>query len=329
MNYVDINRQFTTQNTETNLSDANGRAIWALGYLVAQEAILPAAFIATAEAILERVLPRVEMMHSTRAMAFTIKGLYYYNLDRQSPAVSRIIQTLADRLVQMYRHESEVGWLWYESYLTYANSTLPEALLCAWLDTPKPVYKDIARASFDFLLSMIFSDDEIRVISNETWLQKGDKPSRHGEQPIDVAYTILALSQFCEVFGEQAYGEKMKMAFDWFLGKNSLHQIVYNPCTSGCYDGLEEMHVNLNQGAESTVSYLMARLTLEAQLTAATPVQTEWATPQNDARLIQKQWINDESSGAVYWRNTQQAAQPDCQADRSWRHPAAKHDRRS
>ena len=57
--------------------------------------------------------------------------------------------------------------------------------------------------------------------------------------------------------------KKMKIAFDWFLGKNHLHQIIYNPCTGGCYDGLEESYVNLNQGSESSVSYLMARMTFE------------------------------------------------------------------
>jgi hypothetical protein len=46
------------------------------------------------------------------------------------------------------------------------------------------------------------------------------------------------------------------------LGNNHLQQIVYNPCTGGCYDGVEEHNVNLNQGAESTLSYLMARLAI-------------------------------------------------------------------
>jgi hypothetical protein len=84
-----------------------------------------------------------------------------------------------------------------------------------------------------------------------------------GEQPIDVAYTILALSTFYDAFKDEKYLKKMKIAFDWFLGKNHLNHIIYNPCTGGCYDGLEEDYINLNQGAESTVSYLMARLTLE------------------------------------------------------------------
>jgi hypothetical protein len=87
-----------------------------------------------------------------------------------------------------------------------------------------------------------------------------------GEQPIDVAYTILALSKFNDVFEDDGYFYKMEMSFNWFLGNNHLSQIIYNPCTGGCYDGLEENHVNLNQGAESTISYLMARLTVEKSL---------------------------------------------------------------
>jgi hypothetical protein len=73
----------------------------------------------------------------------------------------------------------------------------------------------------------------------------------------------LALDKFYEVFQDEDYYNKLEIAFNWFLGNNRLHQIIYNPCTGGCYDGLEENQVNINQGAESTVSYLMARLTIE------------------------------------------------------------------
>jgi hypothetical protein len=73
----------------------------------------------------------------------------------------------------------------------------------------------------------------------------------------------LALSRFKKYFESDQYPEMMQNAFNWFLGKNHLNQIIYNPATGGCYDGLEEKNVNLNQGAESTVSYLMARLCFE------------------------------------------------------------------
>ncbi|MFM9949188.1 MAG: glycosyltransferase [Saprospiraceae bacterium] len=260
LNYADCDKKFTTQNEETNLADSNGRAIWSLGYLVSKRAILPGEFIKTAEDVLEGFLPNVNKMHSTRAMAFVLKGLYYYNLEKKSPENVLIIKMLANRLVQMYRHESEQDWQWFESYLTYGNSILPEAILCAWLATGDPVYKEITKTSFDFLLSLTFKNDTIKVISNRSWLQKGKKAAEHGEQPIDVAYTILALRKFYDVFLDESYARKLATAFSWFLGNNHLHQIIYNPCTGGCYDGLEESHVNLNQGAESTLSYLMARL---------------------------------------------------------------------
>jgi hypothetical protein len=163
----------------------------------------------------------------------------------------------------MYRHESDEEWQWFEGYLTYANSIVPEALLYAWLLTGETIYKEIALTSFNFLLSKTFNKNGIEVISNKNWLQRGKTPGNFGEQPIDVAYTIMTLSKFYEVFSDEDYLRNMETAFNWFLGNNRLHQIIYNPCTGGCYDGLEETHVNLNQGAESTISYLLARLTVE------------------------------------------------------------------
>ncbi len=103
--------------------------------------------------------------------------------------------------------------------------------------------------------------------------QEPDPISTGGEQPIDVAYTIMTLSKFYRVFGDKDYKVKMELAFNWFLGNNRLNQIVYNPCTGGCYDGLEEFHVNLNQGAESTLSYLMARLTVETSRIKENPAK--------------------------------------------------------
>ena len=108
---------------------------------------------------------------------------------------------------------------------------------------------------------------------------KRRKAGSFGEQPIDVAYTIMTLSKFYDVFKTKDYRLKMLTSFNWFLGNNRLHQTVYNPCTGGCYDGLEELNVNLNQGAESTVSYLMARLTIEkyknSNITVKVPLQNQ------------------------------------------------------
>ena len=263
LNYVDKDCKFTDQNKAVNLDDSNGRAIWALGYLLSLIDVLPTKVVLEADRVIGKSLNGLELIHSPRAMAFAVKGLYYYYRAIKSPENLTLIKTFSQRLVEMYEQESSEEWEWFEGYLTYANSTMPEAMLYAWLLTGETIYKDIALKSFNFLLSHIFNENGIEVISNKKWLVKGQEAGHFGEQPIDVAYTIMTLSKFYDVFVDEDYRKKMEIAFDWFLGNNRLHQIVYNPCTGGCYDGLEETHVNLNQGAESTVSYLMARLTIE------------------------------------------------------------------
>ncbi len=263
LNYIGKDNNFTAENEKANLDDANGRAVWALGFTVSLADILPRELILKADSILEKSLHPLPGVTSTRAMAFAIKGLYYHHSTIKSHDNLVLVKTFANRLVQMYRHESNETWEWFEGYLTYANSILPEAMLYAWLLTGEAAYEDIARSSFRFLLSHTFNENGIEVISNKQWLQKGQKAGHYGEQPIDVAYTVMTLSKFYDEFKDEDYFTKMKIAFNWFLGSNRLHQIIYNPCTGGCYDGLEETHVNLNQGAESSVSYLMARMTME------------------------------------------------------------------
>lgn len=194
-------------------------------------------------------------------MAFIMKGLSCV-ADRSYHAQ---LDMLAARLAAMFGHESRDGWHWYEPYLTYGNSCIPEAMLCAYEVTGKPDYKVIAYKSFEFLLGQVMADDGIHVVTNRGWAHRG-KPRnncRGGEQPIDVAYTIIALDRFYRIDHDDRYREMLVTSFEWFLGRNHIRQHVYNPVTGGCFDGLEEKVVNINQGAESTLSYLMARLIMD------------------------------------------------------------------
>ena len=263
LNYVDKMNKFTNQNEQVNLDDSNGRAVWALGYLISMTDTLPYNIIIDATTILTKLLANISGIYSTRAMAFTIKGLYYYRQESKNPEIITLIRVFADRLLQMLRHESSEKWNWFEGYLTYANSILPESMLYAWLLTREQKYLDAANTSLEFLLSQTFNNDSIEVISNRNWLSRGGEKINVGEQPIDVSYSVMTLGAFYDILHDEKYKNKMEIAFNWFLGNNRLHQIVYNPCTGGCFDGLEENNVNLNQGAESTLSYLMARLTVE------------------------------------------------------------------
>ena len=296
LNYVDQENRFTNQNNAVNLDDANGRAVWALGFLVSLKGLLPSEIISEAENIMEKSLLHMVTVHSTRAMAFAIKGLYYYHSVINSTQNLALAKIFGNRLVQMYKHESDKNWKWFEGYLTYANSILPESMLYAWLLTGDTIYRDIALSSFNFLLEQIFNGNGIEVISNKNWLQKGQEAGHFGEQPIDVAYTIMTLSKFYDEFKDADYRLKIETAFNWFLGNNRLHQIIYNPCTGGCYDGLEESNINLNQGAESTVSYLMARLTIEQYIISDNPIYVQLDNPST-VRIKQRKLIYSTNHG--------------------------------
>ena len=262
-NYVDYQEQFTKQNTEVNLEDSNGRAIWALGYVLSDTENLPKSLVTKAENCFESVIQNVVDFKSPRAIGFVLKGLYYYQENEPKIPYNKIAETLAEELLRIFNITNDKKWEWFEDYLTYANSVLPEALLYAWLITKNKKYKEVAETTFDFLLSQYFMKGQIKVISNDGWFHKRNKRTFHGEQPIEVAYTVLSLDLFYKVTHKKKYAKQLHTAFSWFLGNNHLKQIMYNPVNGACYDGLEKENININQGAESSICYLMARLIVE------------------------------------------------------------------
>lgn len=263
INYMDQFNHEHIKNSYVNLEDSNSRAVWALGTLISFDDQMPAGINKRAITCFLKCKPWVSNLLSPRAIGFSIKGLYAYYVSTKDKFVIPIIEHLANNLITKYDLLAAKNWKWFEDYMTYANSILPEGMIYAYLTTGNTAYKKVAVESFDFLLSKMFFKDGFRVISNNGWYQRNEKPLQFGEQPIDVSYTIQALNVFYQVTGNSEYKSKMDLAFEWFLGRNQLNQIMYNPVSGGCFDGLEEKNVNLNQGAESTICYLMARLIIE------------------------------------------------------------------
>lgn len=262
LNYVDKDGIFTSQNEEVGLDDSNGRAMWALGYFISCAGHFPAPWKEEAETVFKRSFQLFDRIESPRSIAFMLKGFYYYSRECPSTQTDACIWLLASKLAKIYRQTAEGNWRWFETYLTYDNAILPEAMLLAHLAIGREDYKEIAHESFEFLLKKVFVGNRIQVVSNQGWMHKGKSSHRFGEQPVDVAGMVMALKTFYQTFKEEKYLCMQKDAFNWFLGNNHLRQIIYNPATGGCYDGLEENNINLNQGAESAVCYLMARLSL-------------------------------------------------------------------
>lgn len=266
-NYKDFNRQLTPQNELVNLEDSNGRALWSLGFTLAHCEKLPLDLVQQAQKAWDKAVVHIHKVGSPRAIAYMLKGLYYYHLVHQEEDVKKSIVQLADKLLNHYHINSDEDWCWYEDYMTYANNVLPEAMLFSFLATGDLKYKKIALVTFDFLLSHYFMKGEFSVISNRGWFVKGSHKNTYGEQPIEVATTIITLHLFYEITGNVKYKEQLKVAFSWFLGNNHLHQIIYNPVNGASYDGLEEKNVNINQGAESTLCFFKVQLIMDAYKT--------------------------------------------------------------
>ena len=262
-NYLDADKKISTQNHVENLDDANGRAIWALGTMMALHHLFNPSYFRVIQRMMRKAIEALEHMYSPRAIAFSIKGLIQYNEVFKDAQINELLQKLASRLAASYRLHHTASHPWFESKITYGNAVLPEALLLVSQLDGNRNFQQIAIKSFHYLCDLHFENNHFKVISNQTWYEPGKQHASSGEQPIDVAYTILALSTFYKITANNRYLIQMKKAFDWYLGNNQLSQIVYNPVSGGCLDGIEAHEVNINQGAEATATFLMARNRIE------------------------------------------------------------------
>lgn len=163
-------------------------------------------------------------------------------------------------LIDLYKKNSQPDWQWFEDTLAYSNGVIPEALFLAYKIIGDQRYFNIAKSTLDFLVANSFNGDVCVPVGQKGWFERGKEKTVFDQQPEEIAALVLALKAAYEVSDDERYRCLMRKAFDWFLGNNVLGQVVYSHISGGCYDGVGEKSINLNQGAESTVSYLIARL---------------------------------------------------------------------
>jgi len=257
-NFMSYGRSFLDKEGS---EDSFGRVLQACGYIISSK--IHKNTKATAKYIFDNASKWVTRLNSPRAKAFTIIGLYYYFKEYKHEDIVDKIKILADSLVKLYETNASQDWKWFEPYLTYSNSSLPESLFLAYSITKNESYLKTAQESLDFLSEVAIVDGKLMPIGNKGWYNKDGKRAFYDQQPIDVGVMVQTYLVAHEIAKEDRYYENAILAFNWFLGKNSLNQWVYDETTGGCFDGISPHGVNLNQGAESTLTYLLARLCLE------------------------------------------------------------------
>jgi glycosyltransferase involved in cell wall biosynthesis len=261
-NFVDYNRVI-----ESNIGseDCVGRALWALGATVHLAPDEGARRLAR-EMFDHAVTPVLDF--GPRGQALAIMGLdAILRVEPGNAAMRTMLGKLASNLCQRFECEADAKWKWFEPTLTYDNAMIPLALFTAFRLTGSRQHLRVAAESLHFLEEACFNGDRLTLIGNRGWHQRGndggarEKPEAD-EQPIDATAFVLAFRAAYRATGERRYLRRMRQSFDWFLGANRLGIWIYDFSTAGCRDGLGIHEASQNQGAESTVSFLTALLTM-------------------------------------------------------------------
>lgn len=239
-----------------------GRALWACGYAISTG--FSEGIKCTSKEIFDKGFQHVSNFKSLRTKAFTILGLcHYYEAFGHDQNLPKNIVSLTNQLIQGYQYFSSADWRWFEPYLTYANGRLSQALFRAYDIVGDDRYLQIARKSLDFLVKLQVIDHRFVPIGNKGWYKRDAHRALYDQQPIEASCMVEAAVTGFRATKEKRYQRVAHTAIDWFLGKNSKNVRVCDPNTGACYDGITPHGLNLNQGAEATIAYLLASLELE------------------------------------------------------------------
>jgi glycosyltransferase involved in cell wall biosynthesis len=244
--------------------DSHGRALWALGSVLGRSR--NEGLRGAAGRLFEAAVPATLTFTSPRAWAFCILGMQAY-LDwfPGDRAIQGVRNILANRLLDIYERSHSSTWRWFEKSLSYSNARLSQALILAGWRSDNQRMIEAGMDSLKWLVSEQHRDDaEIFVpIGSNGFFVEGSEKARFDQQPVEACATVSACLEVYKLTEERQWLEEAQRVFRWFLGKNDLQVPIYDATTGGCRDGLHPDRINENQGAESTLSFLMALLEMQ------------------------------------------------------------------
>lgn len=247
---------------EVGSEDSHGRAIWGLGTVLGRST--NEGLVGTANKLFDDALPAALDLTFPRSWAFVLLGIEEY-LQRFSGdrRMKRAREVLVERLLEMYRTHSSEVWPWFEDTLTYDNAALPRALLLAGRGMGREDAVQAGLTSLSWLVEVQRAERGHFVpIGSYGFYPRGGERARFDQQPIEAYSTVVACLGAHRVTGDATWLKHARVAFEWFLGRNDLSIPLYDPATGGCCDGLKLDRTNQNEGAESTLAFLLSSLAL-------------------------------------------------------------------
>lgn len=245
---------------EVGSEDCHGRAIWALGTVL--QCSLDSGFRGMASLLLDHALPAAQGFAAPRAWAFTLLGLHAYLHEfAGDSAAQRLRETLAERLLALYDAQHTPTWEWFEPQLTYDNATLARALLLAGHAMRNDTMVQAALRALAWLNRVQRPEGGHFVpVGCLGFYTEGGVRARFDQQPIEAYATIAANLDAYRLTGQESWREAAANALAWFYGQNDLQRPLFQALTGGCFDGLQPDHLNQNQGAESSLAFLLSIL---------------------------------------------------------------------
>ena len=243
---------------ERGSEDCQGRALWALGIGVGRSPFR--GFQMMAGQLFPLALPSLTEFTSPRAWAFGLIGIHeYLRRLKGDSLVNQTREMLAARLMDLYARCAKPDWCWFEEELTYDNAKLAHALILSGRATGQQEVLDCGLQALRWLTELQVSEKgHFRPIGSNGFYRHGGVRANFDQQPVEAQSTISAcLEAYCATSDLWWY-EQAQRAFDWFIGWNDLGLELYSPESGGCGDGLHVDRVNGNQGAESTISFLLS-----------------------------------------------------------------------
>lgn len=239
--------------------DGFGRVFWSLGYTIYANPRRD--LVLGAKHTVAEIMGNIRKLRDQRPRAYTIAGLYYLSQTEGYDWAKSEIEFLADSLVQKFKDSSSRDWQWFELFLTYSNAIYPYSLVLAYLAIGKEEYLKTAQESMEFLERQTTSRDGIPTpIGQNGWYFKGKEKAIYDQQPVEAAKMVIANLALYKINFDEKYLENARKWFAWYHGFNLKKVQVYDEVTTGCFDGINAEGVNLNQGAESIITYLLAYL---------------------------------------------------------------------
>ena len=245
--------------------DSHGRALWALGTLLARSE--NDGLRGAAGRLLEFSLPTALEFNSPRAWAYTLLGIQeYLNSYPGDRDAQKIRSVLSLRLLEMYKAIRSPDWKWFENVLAYGNARLPQAMLLVGSSCSDDRMVSAGLEALDWLMETqrCETNGHFVPIGSQGFYHQGGEQARFDQQPIEAAGAVSACLEAYRVTGNSRWRGQAWSAFNWFLGDNDLQVALYDSVTGGCRDGLHPDRANQNQGAESTLSFLMALLEMRS-----------------------------------------------------------------